>query len=429
MRKKQHVLQWLDEHAEELQQFLSSLIQVSSFTGEEYQVQQVVKAAMKKAGLSIAARAYDENGIRPNVLGTFWGSGGGKGLMLVAHSDTVAVPAPEQWEHGPFSGDYDGKYIHGRGAGDDKWGITAALFAVRALKECGVELSGDVHVLSSVGEETDALHRSTYGAGPMVRDMEQKPTFCIVCEGSNMEICTETPYSLHLALTVPGKPAHCCLRRNCIYPQPHNVYAGTKEGVDALQKALPLIEALYRLERDLSIDYNRGGLLGAGGTDTLNRQGVGAITICPVSIEGGSGVSVMGEVTLRYRVDFPSTYTHQEMYDIIKATLDGIADGDRWLRDHRPVLEVEHKTYGFSTDVNLPAITVMREAFRDAMDRPGVVASWSAQCDGDAISPYVPCVIFGPQPPNTHAPNERITLEEVVACAKVFASMAMDYCK
>ena len=44
-----------------------------------------------------------------------------------------------------------------------------------------------------------------------------------------------------------------------------SVWSGTKEGVDALQKALPIIEALYRLERDLSIDYDRGGLLGSGG--------------------------------------------------------------------------------------------------------------------------------------------------------------------
>ena len=429
MADKQQVFQWLEEHAGEMQEFLSSLIQIPSYSGEEYNVQQKVKTAMEAAGLSVAARAYDEEQVRPNVLGTYQGTGKGEGLLLVAHSDTVTVPTPDEWVHGPFSGDFDGTWIHGRGAGDDKWGITAALFAVRALKECGVSLSGDVHVLSSVGEEAGVENRKTYGAGPMVRDMENKPTFCVVCEGSNMEICPETPCSLKFELTVPGKATHGCLRRNCIYPQPHNVYSGTKEGVDALQKALPIIEALYRLERDLSIDYDRGGLLGSGGTDMLNKQGVGAFTICPSKISGGTGVSVIGGITLTYGADFPATYTHEEVFDIIKKTVDGVADSDRWLREHRPIVTLVRETHGFRTDASLPAVATMRKAFQDAMGRPGIVSSWIAQCDGDAISPYVPCVIFGPQPPNTHAPNERITLREVVDCAKVFASTAMEHCK
>jgi acetylornithine deacetylase/succinyl-diaminopimelate desuccinylase-like protein len=61
--------------------------------------------------------------------------------------------------------------------------------------------------------------------------------------------------------------------------------------------------------------------------------------------------------------------------------------------------------------------------------RPAGVSGWKPQCDGTWINPYAPCVVFGPQPPGTHSANERITLNEILECAKVFASMAMDYCK
>jgi AraC-like DNA-binding protein len=68
MTDKQQIFQWLDDHAGEMQEFLSSLIQIPSYSGQEYNVQQQVKAAMEAAGLTVAARAYDEEGIRPNVL-------------------------------------------------------------------------------------------------------------------------------------------------------------------------------------------------------------------------------------------------------------------------------------------------------------------------------------------------------------------------
>jgi acetylornithine deacetylase/succinyl-diaminopimelate desuccinylase-like protein len=100
-----------------------------------------------------------------------------------------------------------------------------------------------------------------------------------------------------------------------------------------------------------------------------------------------------------------------------------------WLREHRPVLTRFSDTYGFHTDPMLPAIAAMRKGFEDAMGTPGIVANWIAQCDGDSINPYVPCVVFGPQPPGAHAPNERITLKELLDCVKVFASTAMEHCK
>ena len=428
MADKKQVFRWLEDHAEEMQQFLSSLIRIRSFSGEELDIQQKVMAEMKAAGLEVAARAYDEKGIRPNVLGTLKGTGGGEGLLMVAHSDTVPVPNPELWDHDPFSGYFDGTWIYGRGAGDDKWGITAAFFAIRALQECGVKLSGDVHLLSSVGEE-NGVNDYHLGAGPMVRDMEEKPSFGIICEASIMEICPETPRSMSIEILVPGKADHPSSRRKVVFPQPHNIRPGSLLGVDALQKAMPVIDAMYRLERDLSIEHNRGGLLGSGGMDRFDRQGVGAFTMTPTQIVGGNGGAIIGDVTLKYWIDFPSTYTHEEVFEIIQKTVDGIADGDLWLREHRPFVRQISRYDGFSIDPNHPGVGTMCKAFEDAMERPAVVSCWLAQCDGSVVAPYVPCVVFGPQPKGSHAPNDRITLQEMVDSAKVFVSMAMDHCK
>jgi acetylornithine deacetylase len=428
--KKQQVLQWLDDHKLELQELLSDMVKIPSYSGEEFEVQKYVRARAEAEGFDVCARAFDKEQKRPCVLSTYKGNGGGKTLMMDAHSDTVKVQPYEKWDRDPFSGEFDGTWIHGRGSGDDKWGIAAGLMVLKALKACDVQLSGDVQLLSSVGEEAGKEERANYGAGAMVASLEKKPDFCIICEGSNMEICPETPCTTAFKVKVRGKSTHYCLRNACVYPQPHTVWGrGRKGGVDALQKAMLVIDALYRLERDLSLDHDRGGLKGSGGTDLLNRMGVGAFTICPISIEGGANNSIIGEITISYKAQYPSNYTGEEVFDIICDTVKGVAMSDLWLRDNPPEVELIVHNRGFSSDPSNPAIQVMVEACEGAIGSRGKVSCWIANCDGDAVNPYTPCVVFGPQPPNTHAANERITLKEVLDCAKVFALTAMDYCK
>jgi acetylornithine deacetylase/succinyl-diaminopimelate desuccinylase-like protein len=158
-------------------------------------------------------------------------------------------------------------------------------------------------------------------------------------------------------------------------------------------------------------------------------MGVGAFTICPVGIEGGTNNSIIGEVNVTYRVQYPSCYTSEEVLDIIRETVEGVAMSDLWLRDNLPEIEVLAQNRGFSSDASHPAIGIMQDACADALGKRGCVSCWIAGCDGDVINPYTPCAVFGPQPPNTHAANERITLSEVLDCAKVFALSAMEFCK
>lgn len=60
-------------------------------------------------------------------------------FMTTLTPDVVPV-LPEtvhQWEHPPFAADYDGKYIWGRGAADDKSTLTSVLGAIEILLEGG----------------------------------------------------------------------------------------------------------------------------------------------------------------------------------------------------------------------------------------------------------------------------------------------------
>ena len=92
-------------------------------------------------------------------------------------------------------------------------------------------------------------------------------------------------------------------------------------GVDALQKALPVLDAFYRLERDLSVNHSRGGLIGSGGAPDAPRSSVGAVTINPVKIEGGGTNSLIPLVTVDYNMHYSPTYSKEEMLELLQDTL------------------------------------------------------------------------------------------------------------
>ena len=62
-----------------------------------------------------------------------------KPLLLMAHQDTspINLKTLNQWIHEPFSGDYDGKYLYGRGSGDCKNLLIGHLEAIEELIKIG----------------------------------------------------------------------------------------------------------------------------------------------------------------------------------------------------------------------------------------------------------------------------------------------------
>lgn len=427
MDKKQQVMKWLEDHKQDTLELLQKLIRIPSVSGNEYDVQMAIKAYAEEQGLQVEARAFDEEQKRPCLLVTLKGTGGGKRLMLDAHSDTVPVHPNEVWNHDPFSGDFDGTWIHGRGATDDKWGIAVAIMTMRALKECNVELPGDVMLLSSVGEEVDVNSRRKYGAGAMIQTVEPKPDFCIVCEESGKTVGTEAPRNLKFTLKVEGKAVHTCVRRNAVFPQNAGVPGGSAYGVDGLEKAIIIINALYRLERDLAANYKGGGLMGTGGAADAPRNSVGAVTINPYEIKGGGANALMANVEVKYSAHFPFAYSCDEFLKLLEDTVKGAAMSDLWLREHPPVIEVAAANDGFYTDVNSPVVDLVRQAHGQVYGKPAIAQAWVAGCDADAMT-EIPCVVYGPTGAWAHAPNECCKLQDLLDTAKVYAMTAMDFC-
>jgi len=433
------VLKYLDDHRNDLAEFLSKIVQIPSVnegvedSGDERQIAEYLAKYYKEMGLETKVVAVDSEGKRPNVIGIYKGTGGGENILINAHMDTVPITNPDEWTYPPFSGKIiDGK-VFGRGAADCKQGIAAMTYAVKALKEAGVKLRGDAILLASAGEESN--EGGVYGPGPAIKEAGLKASFAIVGEGSNMEIDIESSSLCFFEVVVKGKPIHVSSRNQAIFPQAANVPCGSEVGVDALAKALPIINMLYAKERDWNTNTMRSKIVGAGGTPYHDTAGVGAFTISPCEITGGTYLgSLIGEVRIKYAVWHDNTISLEEIKAEIERDVAAIASTDSWLRKNPPVVNMPilQTWKGFRTDRNHPGVKALEETYKELMGKDAIITGMKAVCDCTYINEQgIPSVVFGPGgiSNGVHGVDEHCSIDSLVETAKVYAAMIMKWCK
>jgi acetylornithine deacetylase/succinyl-diaminopimelate desuccinylase-like protein len=128
-------------------------VSTPSPTGSEQAMAEAVRGAFEDTGLTTAWQEVEEG--RPNVLGTLEGQGGGPTLMFNGHMDTsYSGREPHLREivgFQPRSLVRDGR-IYGLGISNMKGALACYLEAVRAVRDAGVRLKGDVLIACVVGE-------------------------------------------------------------------------------------------------------------------------------------------------------------------------------------------------------------------------------------------------------------------------------------
>lgn len=75
-------------------------------------------------------------------------------LAILCHLDVVPAGDLSQWQTSPFEAVIEGDYIIGRGVQDDKGPSMAALFAVKALLDAGVQFNKRIRFIFGTDEET-----------------------------------------------------------------------------------------------------------------------------------------------------------------------------------------------------------------------------------------------------------------------------------
>ncbi len=150
-----NLAQRLVEHVDErrLVETACAYVSTPSPTGNERAMAETVRAAFQETGLSVTWQEVEDD--RPNVIGTLAGAGGGPTLMFNGHMDTsYSGREPHLREILGFQPEAlvrDGR-IYGLGISNMKGALACYLEAVRAVRDAGVKLRGDVLIACVVGE-------------------------------------------------------------------------------------------------------------------------------------------------------------------------------------------------------------------------------------------------------------------------------------
>lgn len=234
----------IDRQADAVVGTIADLVRIPSLLGDEAPVQAYVADHLRQTGLATESWDLDDtilgqpnagnSGIpfagRPNVAGVLAGSGGGRSLILNGHIDVVSAEPVSAWTRDPWGAEIVGNRMYGRGAYDMKAGVALNLLLPRLLRDAGIGLNGDLIVQSVIEEECT-------GNGALDMSLRFPADACIVTEPTGGSLTQAHVGVLWFRVAITGVSWHAMQ---------------AWKGVNAITKAVPIIQALERLDAELN---------------------------------------------------------------------------------------------------------------------------------------------------------------------------------
>jgi acetylornithine deacetylase len=373
----------------ELTALLSRLVAIDSVNPSlvpggagEAELASFVAGWARDAGLE--ADLLEETPGRPSVLVRARGRGGGRTLLLCAHTDTVGVEGMRE----PYVPRVDADRLYGRGAYDMKAGLAAALLAARDAARA--HLAGDV-VVAAVADEEHA----SVGVQEALRSVHADAA--IVTEPTELELVVAHRGFVWSEVCVHGRAAHGS--------RPHL-------GIDAIVKTGPVLTELGAL--DVALGGRRHPLLGRG-------------SVHASTIAGGLELSSYpAQCTLRLERRTLPGESREDVEQELAALLDRCRAADA-------ELVVEQRTLLVREPFELPPghelVDVVRSAAAEVTGGPPPVAGASYWADAAFIAAAgIPTVLFGPGGAGAHAAEEWVSLGDTEVVAQTLVAVARRVC-
>lgn len=227
---------WIDAHFDEQVRFLQELVRVPTDTPpgnnapHAERTAELLQAfgfdAEKHAVPTQAVKDYGLESITNLIVRRRYGDG--RTVALNAHGDVV--PPGEGWTHDPYGGEVVDGQMFGRATAVSKSDFSTFTFAVRALESLGLPLKGGVELHFTYDEEFGG----EMGPGWLLQQGLTKPDLMIAA-GFSYQVVTAHNGCLQLEVTVQGEMAHAAI---------------PDSGTDALQGAVHILQALYKLNAE-----------------------------------------------------------------------------------------------------------------------------------------------------------------------------------
>jgi acetylornithine deacetylase len=391
------------------------------FATEARRCQDIVADWLSDLGAEV--QRWEEPPRYPVVAGVVRGVGDERSLAFNGHVDVVPAGDTTSWTHDPWGGETDLGRLWGRGAADMKGGVACALTAMRALRESGISLAGDLwaHVVCDeevVGQSTRNLLRRL----PPVDAV-------LVAEPTDLTIMPVEGGLVHFRIEVDGRESHAGNR----YMSVHAGGRGAQAGVNAIEKLIRIMTALQDLERQWA-NLRDHPMLPPG----FN-------SIMPGVIAGGPGGGAEGKLNLvsnpgtspnycsvEYNLWFLPGETFEAVRDEIESFVRAVCQLDPWLRDHPPRFIWKLRNIYFPPAETAPDHRFIR-SLATALETTGREPAVGAFTAASELAWYAEVgivgAIFGPgRVAQAHSPDEYVDVDQLqVACATL-ALTAASWC-
>lgn len=418
------LLDTFEKHKDEYLQHLKNLVAIDTqdighgiLGGREKEGQEYLEKLFKEMGadeiiidpmkeeiIERAKREYNEGNLghnyedRYNLIAKFKGDPNGRTLLFNGHIDTMPPGDLSKWDEDPFKPYIKDGKLYGLGTADMKSGLMASIMAVKLLKDAGYELPGDVTIVSVVDEEG--------GGNGSIQAVLNGYTAdgAVICEPSEGHIIVAHMGFVFFEVKVKGIALH----------------SGYKwKGVNAIEKAIKLIEALNEMEHNWLMKYKHPLLP----PPTLN---VGVI-------EGGTaGSTVPDSCTFKLCLHYlPKVMNYEQVVEEVIDTINTRAKGDPWLKDNMPEISIYQAGGAFETDINHDFIKIAQDSLKDITGEVkllGGAAGNDARLYSNILK--IPTVIMGPgYAQQCHSPNEYVKVEDYFNYIKAYANFILKWCK
>lgn len=339
------------------------------------------------------------------VTATLRGDGTGPTLLLNGHTDVVPPGDLDAWDADPFLPRLQTvggrERVVARGACDMKAGVVAMWAAVRAVAAAGVPLKGDVVLAPVSGEEDGGL-----GTFALLRH-GTRADMCVVPEPTSMNVMPANGGALTFRLTVRGLATHAARRT---------------DGVSAIEKFYPILQALQDLERRRNAEV-----------DVVMRRWPLAYPLSIGTIQAGDWASTVPDLLhAEGRLGVALGESNEQARAELEAAVAAACAADPWLAEH-PV-EVTWWGGQFAsgqTPSDSPVIGLVAGIQRDLTGADPEIYGGPYGSDLRLLMGLggIPTVQYGPGEANAaHAPNEWVPMDEVRLTARALTRLIVDVC-
>lgn len=355
-----------------------------------------VPEALLKKSLPAAQHGFP----RYNVLGKLAVRGAKRTLHFNAHYDVV--PVSGKWKHGgAFSGAVERGWMYGRGTADMKGSIASLLMALEALKATGSTPKMNLEVSFTADEETD----SALGTGWLVRHAPIKPDYAVVMEGGEgPAVCCGHNGVVWLEVTVHGKAAHGSL---------------PERGINALEKMAALVLGLEGHKRELA----RRKFKTPEGKTMVPTINVGGVFGCG---EGAKINTVPATATFTIDRRVLAIEDHTAAEQELRTALAKAAER---IPQCRITVAKISENFACFTPPSQPFFAEMAAIVAKVRRAPAVfnVSTGFNDMHFFASELKIPTLGYGPGGVDYHGVDERAEVKELVASAKIYAELMINF--